>query len=163
MSTGIGGGFVLDGAPFGGASGNAGHIGQTHVAAGGPTLEEVASGPASVAWANAQGWRGSTGEDLARDASSGDPTARAAIERSAAAVGAALADAATLLDLDMIAIGGGFSRVSADYVDLVAAALRERAALPYSRATRVVPSALGDEGPLIGAAALIVGPSRREA
>ncbi len=157
VSTGVGGGFVLDGAPFSGASGNAGHLGQIHLGQG-LTLEEIASGPASVAWANGQGWLGTSGEDLARDALAGDETARAAIERSATAVGRALADASTLFDLDLVAIGGGFSRASLDYVDLVAEALREHAALPYSRATRVVTSALGDEGPLIGAAALIVGP-----
>ena len=80
--------------------------------------------------------------------------ARAAIERSARAVGEALADAATLVDLDVVAIGGGFSRVSADYIDLVQKALTASAAHEYSRRTRVVRSGLGDEGPLIGAAAL---------
>ena len=157
VSTGIGGGFVVDGRPMSGASGNAGHLGQTRTAAAdGSTLEEVASGPASVAWARAQGWPGITGEDLGRDAAAGHPVARAAIERSASAVGRALADAATLVDLEIIAIGGGFSRVSLDYVDLVAAAAAASAALPYSRSTRIVRTALADEGPLIGAAALVL-------
>jgi glucokinase len=157
VSTGIGGGFVVGGRPMSGASGNAGHLGQTRGEAwDGLTLEEVASGPSSVAWARAQGWGGSTGEDLARDAAGADAIARAAIERSAGAVGRALADAATLMDLEAIAIGGGFSRVSADYVELVAAAAAASAALPYSRATRIVRSGLGDEGPLIGAGALVL-------
>ncbi|WP_460801034.1 ROK family protein [Microbacterium sp. GXF6406] len=155
VSTGIGGGFVMDGAYAPGASGNAGHLGQVR-RQDGLTLEEIASGPASAAWAQSQGWAGATGEDLAREAASGDAIARAAIERSAQAVGEALADAATLVDLDMIAIGGGFSRVSDDYIDLVEAALRASAAHEYSRAARVVRSALGDEGPLIGAAALVL-------
>ncbi|MDP3952769.1 ROK family protein, partial [Microbacterium sp.] len=86
----------------------------------------------------------------------GDQVARAAIERSARAVGEALADAATLVDLDMIAIGGGFSRVSDDYIDLVQQALTASAAHDYSRRARVVRSGLGDEGPLIGAAALVL-------
>jgi glucokinase len=159
VSTGVGGGFVVGGRSLSGASGNAGHLGQTRAEAwGGLTLEEVASGPSSAAWARTQGWTGTSGEDLARDAAAGDPIARSAIERSATAVGRALADAATLVDLDAIAIGGGFSRVSVDYVELVAAAAAASAALPYSRATRIVRTALGDEGPLIGAAALIVGP-----
>ncbi|KAA9108357.1 ROK family protein [Microbacterium rhizomatis] len=161
VSTGVGGGFVVGGRPMSGASGNAGHLGQTRAEAGGGlTLEEVASGPSSAAWARAQGWTGSTGEDLARDAAAGDRVARAAIERSAEAVGRALADAATLVDLEIIAIGGGFSRVSADYVELVAAAAGASAALPYSRATRIVRTALGDEGPLLGAAALVIAPAR---
>ncbi|MGO2745675.1 ROK family protein [Microbacterium sp.] len=155
VSTGVGGGFVIDGQYVPGASGNAGHLGQMR-REGGLTLEEIASGPASAAWARSQGWTGSTGEDLARSAASGDAIARAAIERSAKAVGEALADAATLVDLDLIAIGGGFSRVSVDYIDLVQRALTASAAHDYSRAARVVRSGLGDEGPLIGAAAFIL-------
>ncbi|MGO2933758.1 ROK family protein [Microbacterium sp.] len=155
VSTGIGGGFVVDGQYVPGASGNAGHLGQMR-REGGLTLEEIASGPASASWAQSQGWTGATGEDLARDAAAGDATARAAIERSARAVGETLADAATLVDLDLIAIGGGFSRVSDDYIDLVQAALTASAAHDYSRAARVVRSGLGDEGPLIGAAAFVL-------
>lgn len=155
VSTGVGGGFVVGGQYIAGASGNAGHLGQVR-RAGGLTLEQIASGPASAAWAQTQGWAGSSGEDLARDAASGDQVARAAIERSAREVGETLADAATLVDLDMIAIGGGFSRVSDDYIDLVQQALTASAAHDYSRRARVVRSGLGDEGPLIGAAALVL-------
>lgn len=155
VSTGVGGGFVVDGRYVSGASGNAGHLGQMR-REGGLTLEEIASGPASASWARSQGWTGETGEDLARDAANGDAIARAAIERSARAVGETLADAATLVDLDMIAIGGGFSRVSDDYIDLVQQALQASAAHDYSRAARVVRSGLGDEGPLIGAAAFVL-------
>ncbi|GAB3269343.1 ROK family protein [Microbacterium lacusdiani] len=154
VSTGVGGGIVIDGRLIGGASGNAGHLGQTVI--GDLTLEEIASGPASAAWARRRGWSGETGEDLARDAAAGDATARAAIVRSAETVGLGLANAATLLDLDVIAISGGFSRVSDDYVDLVAAALRDTAVLSYAQETAVVRSALGDGGPLAGAAALVL-------
>ena len=154
VSTGVGGGIVVDGASVGGASGNAGHLGQMLV--GDVTLEQLAAGPPSARWAQEQGWSGSTGEDLARDAAAGDRIARGAIERSARFVGLGLANASTLLDLDVIAISGGFSRVSDDYVQLVGEALRELAVLPYAQATRVVRSALGDEGPLVGAAALVL-------
>lgn len=155
VSTGVGGGFVVNGAYIAGATGNAGHLGQIR-REGGLTLEEIASGPASVAWARAQGWEGATGEDLARDARAGVPVARAAIERSARAVGEALADAATLVDLDTVAIGGGFSRAADDYIDLVQQALTASAVHGYSQLTRVVRSGLGDEGPLIGAAAFVL-------
>jgi len=154
VSTGIGGGFVLGGALMTGASGNAGHLGQTLV--GDITLEEIAAGPASIAWAQAQGWTGTTGMELGAAAAAGDPVARAAVERSARAVGIGLANASTLVDLDVISIGGGFSHVSDDYIDLVATSLRETAVLEFARRVRVVRSALGDEGPLIGAAALIL-------
>lgn len=156
VSTGVGGGIVVDGRLLRGARGNAGHIGQTHDASG-DTVEDVASGPHSVRWARTEGWDGETGEDLARDARDGHPVARAAIERSARAVGAAFCDATTLIDLDVIVLGGGFSNVSDDYADLVQAELRERAVLGYAGATRVVRSALAGTGPLLGAAALVHG------
>lgn len=155
VSTGVGGGFVLDGHYASGATGNAGHLGHMR-REGGLPLEEIASGPASVAWAQQHGWPGRTGEDLARDAAAGVTVARQAIERSARAVGEALADAATLIDLDIVAIGGGFSRVSDDYIELVQRALTASAVHEYSQRTRVVRSQLGDEGPLIGAAAFIL-------
>ncbi|WP_402844647.1 ROK family protein [Microbacterium sp. GXS0129] len=154
VSTGVGGGIVMDGRLIAGGSGNAGHLGQTHVAEYGATLEEIASGPASVIWARSQGWAGESGEDLSRDAAEGDEVARAAIVRSADAVARGLADAATLLDLEVIAIGGGFSQSAPDYIELVQAALTEHAVLDYARGARVVRSALHGEGPLIGAAAV---------
>lgn len=157
VSTGIGGGFLIDGRLFAGMTGNAGHLGQMH-SDDGLSLEQVASGPASVAWAQAQGWAGETGEELARAAASGDPTARAAVERSARAIGQALADIAALVDVEVFAVGGGFSHVTDDYIDLIQAALRDAASLPYARAARVVPSGLGGDGPLIGAAALVLRP-----
>lgn len=153
VSTGVGGGYVHRGTLVTGASGNTGHLGQMH--AGDITLEDTVSGPATIAWARSQGWVGDTGMALAASAAAGDAVARAAIERSATALGHGLADITTLLDLDVISIGGGFSRVSEDYVDLVASAMREHAVLEFARHTRVVRSALGDDGPLIGAAALI--------
>ncbi len=158
VSTGVGGGLVLDGRGISGANGNAGHIGHVQVSGFDDPcacgrlgcLEAVASGPNSVRWARAQGWGGSTGEELA---GSEDPRARAAIERSARAVGLAIASASALVDLDVVAIGGGFSRSAPDYLDLVRAAASE--GFPFVQATRILPAGLGDEAPLIGAAALI--------
>lgn len=160
VSTGIGGGLVLDGRGVSGASGNAGHIGHIQVSgfddpcACGRSgcVEAVASGPNSVRWARAQGWEGSTGEELA---ASDDPRARVAIERSARAVGLAIASASALVDLEVVAIGGGFSRSAPDYLDLVRVAAAE--GFPFVQATRIVAAGLGDEAPLIGAAALVEG------
>jgi len=161
VSTGVGGGVLVDGRLLSGGSGNAGHIGQVHVAVqhqdadDGTTLEEVASGPATVRWAQRRGWSGRTGEDLAASARSGDRVADAAIRRSAHHVGQAVAGAATLLDLEVVAIGGGFAQVRGDYLDLVRSSVVEHALLPYARRVEVTASALRDEGPLLGAAALV--------
>ncbi|MDI9890738.1 ROK family protein [Microbacterium sp. IEGM 1404] len=159
VSTGVGGGLILGGRPISGASGNAGHLGQTFVRTieGDPaaaTLEAVAAGPGSVAWAREQGWTGETGLDLAASYRVGDAVAVAAVRRSVAAVGQAIAAAATLCDLEAVAIAGGFAKVADDYVDLVRAAAHEAALHAYARRCRIMPSGLDGDGPLLGAAAL---------
>ncbi|WP_246846262.1 ROK family protein [Humibacter ginsenosidimutans] len=162
VSTGVGGGIILDGRPLRGDTGNAGHIGQIQVHTHRPgrsnaaaSLEGIASGPRSVRWARKRGWHGCTGEDLARDYAVGDPVAVAAIRRSATAVGEAIASVATLLDLHRVTIGGGFSRSATDYVDIVQTAAVGASVVGYARDVVVTPSALGADGPLIGAAALV--------
>lgn len=163
VSTGVGGGLILGGRVIAGPTGNAGHIG--HVAVAGfdalcacgahGCLEAVASGPRTVAWAREHGYTGETGEQLAAAAAAGDTVARAAIERSATAVGRAIASASALVDLDVVAIGGGFSHVSDDYIALVGAAVAGHSDFDFVTKTRVVASGLSGEGPLVGAAALV--------
>lgn len=160
VSTGVGGGIISDGRLIAGSSGNAGHIGQVLVAeiAGDPaaaTLEEQASGPHIVRWAQAQGWTGSTGEELAADYRAGNEIAVAAVARSARAVGVGLASAATLLDLELAVVGGGFSFVADDYTDQIEAVVRASAINAYAAGLRVVRAGLGGDAPLIGAAALV--------
>lgn len=167
VSTGIGGGVIAGGAPYPSATGNAGHLGQIEVAGfAGPdvrgleaTVERIASGPNIVRWAQGQGWRGATGEDLAAGYATGDKLAVAAVRRSAAAVGSALASASALLDLDLVVIGGGFSHVSEDYIDLVRAARDATAAYPFLARADITRAQLGGDSPLRGAAALALAPS----
>ncbi len=163
VSTGIGGGLIVHGRTIEGPTGNAGHIG--HVEVGGHDdrcgcggtgcVEAVASGPKSVAWARAHGFAGTTGEDLAEAYAAGDPVARAAVERSGRAIGHAIASATALVDLDIVAIGGGFSRVTPDLFGFIREAIAERAAFGFVAKVRVVASGLADTGPLVGAAALV--------
>jgi glucokinase len=163
VSTGIGGGLILAGQTASGPTGNAGHIGHVEVAGfddpcacgGIGCVEAIASGPKTVAWAQAQGWIGATGEDLGAGYRAGDPIARAAVERAGRAIGQAIASATALVDLDLVAIGGGFSHVTPDLFDHIRAAIATRAQFGFVTKVRVVPSALSSEGPLIGAAALV--------
>ncbi|WP_308799806.1 ROK family protein [Agromyces silvae] len=163
VSTGVGGGLLLGGAAAPSPSGNGGHIGHVEVggfddpcACGGRgCLEAIASGPRTVAWARRQGFTGETGEDLAAAHAAGDPIAIAAVERSGTAIGRAIASATNLVDLDLVAIGGGFSRVSPALFDHARAALAERTEFDFVQRTRIEPSGLSDEGPLIGAGALV--------
>jgi len=163
VSTGVGGGLVLGDRAVPSPTGNGGHIG--HIEVGGfddpcpcggrGCLEAVASGPRTVAWARTQGFEGTTGEHLAAAHAAGDPVARAAVARAGTAIGRAAASASSLLDLDVVAIGGGFSRVSPALFDHARAALAERVTFGFVTRTRIEPSALSDEGPLVGAAALV--------
>ncbi len=171
VSTGIGGGLILGGRTVAGPTGNAGHIG--HVEVGGfddPCLcggtgcvEAIASGPNTTAWARAQGWSGSTGEDLAAAHAAGDPIAIAAVRRAGTALGQAIASATALVDLDVVAIGGGFSHVGPALFDHIREAIAARAPFPFVAKVRVVPSGLSGEGPLVGAAALIHRAAHRSA
>ncbi len=163
VSTGVGGGLILGGRAVAGPSGNAGHIGHVEVAGfddpcpcgGRGCLEAIASGPHTVAWARTQGFTGSTGEELGAAYAAGDPAARAAVKRSGTAIGRAIASATALVDLELVAIGGGFSHVAPELFDFIREPIVERREFAYVRAVRVVPSGLSDDGPLIGAAALV--------
>lgn len=162
VSTGVGGGLILGGRVITGPTGNAGHIGHVEVGDivgedtfGNPdALEAIASGPHTVAWARGQGFTGSTGEELAAAYAAGDPIAHEAIARTGEAVGRAIASATALLDLELVAIGGGFSHSTPDLFDHMRKVIHDHY-FPYVRKVRIVPSALSSEGPLIGAAALI--------
>jgi len=163
VSTGIGGGLVLGGMTVAGPTGNAGHIGHVEAAGfddpcacgGRGCIEAIASGPKTVAWARRHGWEGASGEELAASYAAGDETARTAVQRSARAVGQAIASATSLVDLEIVAIGGGFSQVAPDYIDLVRLPIAERVQFGFVTKVVVVPSGLSGDGPLIGAAALV--------
>ena len=168
VSTGVGGGLILDGRLVEGASGNAGHIGHVVIdpedgpacACGGRgCLEAIARGPGLAAWAHQQGWRpgepAATARDLSADAGRGDAVAVAALRRAGRAVGIAIASAASLCDLEVVAIGGGLSQAGALLFDPLHEALAVHARLDFTRAVLVLPAALGQQAGLVGAAALI--------
>ena len=167
VSTGVGGGLILNNRLIDGASGNAGHIGHVVVYPDGPAcvcggqgcLEAIARGPALAAWAQQQGWRpdqpGMTAKDLAADAAMGHKVAAGALRRAGHALGIAIASATSLCDLDVVAIGGGLSQAGALLFEPLQEALDRHARLDFTRKVRVVPVALGQQAGLVGAAALI--------
>ena len=169
VSTGIGGGLVLDGAPYDGRTGNAGHVGHVVVdvdgrrcACGGRgCVETVASGPAMARWAREQGWTGADAKELAAAAGDGDPVAVEAFRRGARAVAAAIASTAAVCDLDLVVIGGGVANAGAVLFDPLRQALAEFAGLTFLRQLQVVPAELGSDAGLVGAAALEMPDDRR--
>ena len=75
-------------------------------------------------------------------------------QRTGRAVGQAIASATALLDLELVAIGGGFSQATPDLFDVINGTIAEHY-FEFVRKVRVVPSGLSGEGPLVGAAALV--------
>jgi glucokinase len=166
VSTGVGGGFILDGFVYGGPTGNAGNIGHAIADPDGEPcpcggvgcVETIASGPSMVRRARAAGWPGppdATATDLAAAAAHADPPATAAVAAAAHALAIAIVSAAVLVDLDVVVIGGGV----AAFGDLLLAPLTKEC-LHYGRnafARRLkvrLASLSGPEAGLIGAAVL---------
>jgi glucokinase len=162
LSTGVGGGAVIDDRLFAGATGNAVHLGHISVNAWGPRcvcgghgcVELYARGPALVAAARAAGWAG--GDDaraLTEDARAGDPIAYEVIDNGMRALAAGIATTATELDIATVVIGGGVAKAGEVIFAPLRRHLRDFAVLEHVRALAVRPAILPNAG-LLGAAAL---------
>ncbi|MET8144125.1 ROK family protein [Sphaerisporangium sp. NPDC005288] len=160
VSTGIGGGLVLDGRPYTGPTGNAGHIGHIVVdPAGAPCpcggtgcVETIASGPSMVRWARENGWRGADARELAQAAGQGEAVPLAAFDRAAGALATAIVAVATVCDLDQVVVGGGVAAAGEVLFAPLSRAVAERTSLDFVRRLRVTPAALARDAGLIGAA-----------
>jgi glucokinase len=147
VSTGVGGGIVLDGALLDGAAGNAGHIGHIIVEPGG---EPCVCGARGCLEAVASGL--SIERITGRPAALAEPATRI---RTGTLVGRAVADVANLLDLRLAVVGGSVALGFGDiFFGAAQAELDASARLDFSRGARIRPAGLGDDGPLLGAAAV---------
>ena len=154
VSTGIGGGIVLDGELLDGASANAGHLGHVIVE---PNGRRCGCGARGCLEAEASG--------LAIEAITGrsptEPTYEI-MQRTGRLVGRGAASLCTLLDLELVVVGGGVALgVAATFFNAAQEELSTRARLPYTRHARITPTRLGDRGPLIGAGAVGIRGMRR--
>jgi glucokinase len=167
VSTGIGGGLVLDGAPYDGRTGNAGHVGHVVVDVDGAKctcgghgcVETVASGPSIARWARDHGWDAppeANAKELADAAKTGDPTALRAYYRGATAIAAAIASVAAVCDLDLVVIGGGVAKSKGLLFHPLRETLAWYAGLDFIQEMRVEPATLGGDAGLIGAAKLAI-------
>lgn len=117
VSTGIGGGLILDNKVFTGESGNAFFLGHASVNFEGPIcacgrrgcVETYSSGPRMVASAQSRGWKSDDPSfiSLVADARNGDQLALAAIEDGTRALAAGIVNALGSLDINHVVIGGG--------------------------------------------------------
>jgi glucokinase len=176
--TGVGGGIVLDGRPWIGrdAAGEIGHIvvrrGGALCGCGRRGCMEAYAGRASMeARARRRASRGEntvlftimeergrtrlTSGVWSRALDKGDPLARRLIDRAVRALGAGIASAQNLLDVEAIVIGGGLGlRLGEPYVERIREAM-----MPHlfndERPPAVELAALGDLGGAIGASLLV--------
>lgn len=176
LSTGIGGGIVIDGKVYSGAIGAAGEVGHMTIDDDGPQCncgnrgcwEALASGTAlarearqriregaatSIPRCAGSGVEGITAETVHRAAKQGDGLARELIERTGHYVGVGLANLINIFNPELIVIGGGLSNIGDMLFEPALRVASERAYGASFRAVRFAPAELGPNSGVIGAAA----------
>jgi glucokinase len=175
VSTGIGGGVVVEGRLLEGTSGTAGELGHTTIDWRGPMckcgnrgcLEALASGTAiarrfyeaieagerSVVteWLNG---RRATAEDVALGARAGDPSSLAIFTAAGEALGYGIVNCIHTFNPDVIAVGGGVAKAGPLLFDPVQRVVDRYALSVPRRAVRILLAELGEDVGLVGAAAL---------
>lgn len=147
VSTGVGGGIVLDGRLLDGADGNAGHVGHICVE---PDGRQCGCGARGCLEAEASGT--AIAEFTGRPAAEATPEV---IERTGRLVGRAVANVANLLDLRLAVVAGSVALGFGEpFFAAANAEIARRAQLDFSRGCELRRAGLGSDGPLIGAAAV---------
>ncbi len=178
VSTGIGGGVILDDRLLVGASGMGAELGHVTALPDGPVcscgqpghLEAVAAGLAIARWVGEQialgepsslaGVPNLTAKAVSQDAQSGDPLAIQALERAGTFIGRALADFCHIFNPTIILIGGGVSQSGPLLFEPIKAALHQHILTPeYLENLTITAAQLGDDAGLLGALALARGNS----
>jgi glucokinase len=181
LGTGIGGGIVLDGRIYHGASFDPGEIGHLCMRPDGPVcgcgrtgcLEAIASGTAMLRDARravaegrptsilrlAEGRpQGITPEVICRAALEGDRLAREIFRVASEYLGIAISSVIHLLSPEIVAVGGGISEAGPILLDPAFETARRRTLPGMAETTRVVKASLGNDAGAIGAGLLPFGP-----
>ena len=147
VSTGVGGGIVVDGRLLNGRLGNAGHVGHIVVV---PDGRACACGGRGCLEAEASG--------TALAALTGQPARLASaawVARTGMLVGRAIAAVAVLLDLSLAVVSGSVALgFGAPFFAAAQEEMDELCRIAFARGARIEPGGLGDAGPLVGAARL---------
>jgi glucokinase len=155
LGTGVGGGILLDGRLWTGATGAAGELGHVAVRPDGPRcgcgstgcLEVYASGTAIAKAAGTP-----DAKEAEKRAREGDAKARAAFDAAADALGTVLAGLVNAFNPEAIAIGGGMAGTFDLLAPRIEALLKARTFKLAREGLRLVPSKLGKNAGLLGAA-----------
>lgn len=173
ISTGIGGGVIVNDRLLHGQHGLAAELGHVTVLADGPVcscgykghLEALAAGPAIVRYVREQLEAGiqselRSGEELnarevAEAAKRGDTLAKSAYQRAGEYLGIGVASFLHTFDPSIVILGGGVSQSGALLFEPFEASLREHTFNPrYLENLTLTTAALGDDAGLLGALAL---------
>lgn len=176
VSTGVGGGVVLDGRLHRGAAGNGGELGHITVRRGGRAcscgrrgcIEAYASGSSIAARAaealadpapgeapsSLAGLAAVTAADVSAAAAAGDPLATRVWDETVDLLGSAVSDLVNVLEPELVVLGGGVTRSGAMLLDPVQAIVAREAMPPAARAATVRLAALGDVVCVVGAGAI---------
>lgn len=175
VSTGVGGGIIVDDRLLLGARGVAGEPGHMTIDLAGRRcncgnygcLETLASGTAiarEAAAALAAGRPSALGAPqttptaaaVAAAALAGDPLAVEVMERAARAMGVGIVNLLHLFDPRLVVVGGGVSHSGETWWGALRAEVERRAMPIYRQGLQIVPAALGDDAGLYGAAAMVL-------
>jgi glucokinase len=163
VSTGVGGGVVVDGRLYRGAGGNGSELGHVTVDCNGREcrgcgrkgcLEAYVSGTSIAERAREAGLAVSTAEEVAAAARGGDPVAQAVWDETVVAFACGLTSIVNVFEPELVVIGGGVSRAGEQLLGPVRERVHADAMTPAGRAARLVRSALGDRVGVVGAAAI---------
>jgi len=158
VGTGVGGGIVLDGRLWPGFARASCELGHMVVDMFGAMcncgrrgcVQAVASGPATLRWAARTRGTDVSSDDLREALGMGEQWAVSAIERSCAALAAAIVSAGELYHPSLVLVGGGFATAMPGFVDTVADQV-SRLARPGHPPAPVRPAVLGGLSSLYGA------------
>jgi glucokinase len=186
IGTGIGGGLILDGKLYHGASDVAGEVGHTSIDSTGRRckcgnygcLEAYASGPATADRAREALAGGEDSllvamvdgklDDLTAqhvyDASKrGDSVAGEVVRETARFIGTGIANLLNIFNPDVVVLAGGVAQAGEELFGPVRAEVRRRAFKPAVDACRIVPGALGGSAGVVGAVATFLAQHPAEA
>jgi glucokinase len=172
VSTGIGGGAVVDGRLHLGATGNASEFGHLTVLRGGREcscgrlgcVEAYSSGTSIAARATELVACGEstvlsrldriTAADVSKAAAAGDGVARAVWDESVEMLGTAVTDLVNVFEPDLVVLGGGVTRAGAMLLEPIRAQVAREAMRPAAEAARIALAGLGDRVGVVGAGAV---------
>ena len=154
ISTGVGGGIVINGNPLTSQNGLAGHIGFMSSRLGDKrcgsgrlgTVESVAGGRAIAALASELSHDVANAKQVFDAALNGETWAQGLVDQSANAISIMIADLTSLLGLERVALGGSIG-LAEGYLERVQAHLNEEPALFRPQ---LMPAALGQDSALLG-------------